>query len=192
MFDAPRIFGTTVASIPAACGYIQAEPARAERWRAVLSRLAGLKVGLVWQGRPSHEHDWLRSIPLQMLAPLLEVEGVSFVSLQKGAGSEQIAGSAFAGRLLDRTSEWDADGDGIFLDTAAIVAGLDLTISIDSAVTHLAGAMGRPVWTLLQSLAGLAVDARARRQPVVSDDEAVQTNGVPRLDRANHPRGRGA
>jgi tetratricopeptide (TPR) repeat protein len=149
LFDAPRVLRTEVASIPSSCGYIGAEEARIERWRERLAGLRGLKVGLVWQGRATHAHDALRSIPLRLFEPLLEMEGISFVSLQKGHGSEQIADTAFAGRMLDDSAMWDADGDGIFLDTAAVIANLDLIISIDSAVAHLAGAIGRPVWTLL-------------------------------------------
>jgi tetratricopeptide (TPR) repeat protein len=150
VFDAPRVMGTTVETIPRDCGYLRAEPPQIQKWHHELSSLRGLKVGLAWQGRTSHEHDHLRSIQLASLSPLLAVSGVSFVSLQKGFGSEQIAGSAFEHRIVDRSDSWDAEGAGIFLDAAGIITNLDLVITVDSAIAHLAGALGRPVWTLLQ------------------------------------------
>jgi len=150
IFDAPRVLGTTCESIPAPGAYLSADAALVRTWRDTLAGLAGLKVGLAWQGRAAHGHDRLRSIPLRSLSPLLDVNGVSFVSLQKGHGREQIAGSAFEGRILDHTESWDSAGPGIFLDAAAVIANLDLVITVDSAIAHLAGAMGRPVWTFIQ------------------------------------------
>ncbi|MEO7272175.1 MAG: tetratricopeptide repeat protein [Vicinamibacterales bacterium] len=150
IFDAPRVLGTTPDTIPAPLGYITADEVRTEQWREALAGLRGLKVGLTWQGRAAHGHDRLRSIPLQALAPLLDAPGVSFVSLQKGHGSEQIAATAFADRIVDHTHTWDASGEPIFVDAAAVIANLDLVITVDSAIAHLAGAMGRPVWTYIQ------------------------------------------
>ena len=150
IFDVPRIFGTTVESIPSECGYIRADDRLVEKWRQALSGLGGLKVGLAWQGSTAHEHDRLRSIPLARLEPLLAVNGVSFVSLQKGHGSGQISGSAFEGRIADRTDTWDSEGPDLFLDAAAVIANLDLIITVDSAVAHLSAALGRPVWTFIQ------------------------------------------
>jgi hypothetical protein len=116
----------------------------------MMRALPGLKAGLAWQGRATHEHDHLRSIPLRLLEPLLAVDGVTFVSLQKGAGNHQITATAFKDRIVDYTTLWDRDVEDIFLDCAAVIANLDLVITVDSAVAHLAGAMGTPVWTFIQ------------------------------------------
>ncbi|OAN53121.1 hypothetical protein A6A04_14250 [Paramagnetospirillum marisnigri] len=102
-----------------------------------------LKVGLAWAGRPTHGDDWNRSIPARLLAPLLDVPDVAFYSLQRGAVAERL-GRPPAGRLLDA-----ADLCADFADSAAVVAAMDLIISVDTAVVHVAGALGKPVWLLL-------------------------------------------
>ncbi len=102
-----------------------------------------LKVGLAWAGRPTHGDDWNRSIPARLLAPLLEVPGITFYSLQRGAVAERL-GRPPAHLVLDA-----ADRCADFADTAAVVASMDLIISVDTAVIHLAGALGKPVWLLL-------------------------------------------
>ncbi len=140
----PRHLSTTLATIPAAIPYLQVQPDRLARWEGVLS-LPGLRVGLVWKGSPTHRNDAHRSLSsLALLAPLWGVAGVSFVSLQKGRGEEEAVDPPPGQPLLD-------PGDSIrdFADTAAILMHLDLVISIDSAVVHLAGALGRPCWVLL-------------------------------------------
>jgi tetratricopeptide (TPR) repeat protein len=145
----PALFGTRLATIPAAIPYLRAEPALAQRWRerlAAASPVGGtLRVGLAWQGNPDYENDADRSLPsLHTLAPLASVEGVTFVSLQKGAAEAQAAQPPAGMRLLDIASAlYD------FADTAAVIANLDLVISVDTAVAHLAGAMGKPCWLLL-------------------------------------------
>lgn len=135
--------------LPVAAGYIAAEPARLGRWRDRVPS-AKLRVGLNWQGNPKAEVDRFRSMPLAMLAPLFEVADVSFVALQVGAGSEQIAAAPFASRLTHFGGEIAADGS--FLDTAALVAGLDLVVTTDTAIAHLAGALGARTWVLLQKV----------------------------------------
>jgi hypothetical protein len=115
-------------------------------WKAQLgSDPARLRVGLAWMGSPANLGNPLRSIPLEALAPLLEVEGVDWFSLQKGAGSEQVATFSAAERLTDCSG-----GLHDFADTAALIAELDLVISVDSAVLHLAGALGGRAWGLLR------------------------------------------
>ena len=105
---------------------------------------AGLRVGLVWSGGPDRVRlDRRRSIPPDLLAGLAAVPGIALVSLQKGAAAGQWRGTALDGALHDWT-----DRLGDFADTAALVDGLDLVISVDTAVVHLAGAMGKPVWLL--------------------------------------------
>lgn len=145
----PWAFGTELATIPAQVPYVAADPVRIAGWRARLSSLPGLKVGLVWAGDPrpdqplAHRIDRRRSVRLSALAPLAGVAGVSFVSLQKGAGAQQAAAPPPPMVLHD----WTADLHD-FADTAALMAGLDLVISADTSPAHLAGALGRPVWLL--------------------------------------------
>jgi hypothetical protein len=105
----------------------------------------GIRVGLVWKGSPQFENDADRSLPaLDLLAPLGSVPGVNFVSLQKGAGEAEAARPPAGLEIVDLGSPV-AD----FADTAAIVAGLDLVIAVDTAVAHLAGALGKPCWIML-------------------------------------------
>src|SRR5208283_5534070 len=103
-----------------------------------------LRIGLVWAGSPLHPHELWRSIPLEQLAPLTNLKGTTFYSLQMGAPAEQVKPLGTRVRIIDLQGE-QMD----FADTAAIVANLDLVISIDTSVAHLAGAMGKPVWILL-------------------------------------------
>jgi ADP-heptose:LPS heptosyltransferase len=103
-----------------------------------------LRIGLAWAGNPLHPHERWRSIPLAQLAPLTQLEGTTFYSLQMGAAAEQIKRMEKPLRIVDLQNE-----QSDFADTAAIVANLDLVISIDTSVAHLAGAMGKPVWILL-------------------------------------------
>jgi ADP-heptose:LPS heptosyltransferase len=99
---------------------------------------------LAWAGNPAHPRDRLRSIPLEQLVPLLNIAGTTFYSLQFGSGAEQMKQLPAGVELVDLGDELKD-----FADVAAIVANLDLVISIDSAVAHLAGAFGKPVWILL-------------------------------------------
>ncbi|MBF0293908.1 MAG: tetratricopeptide repeat protein [Magnetococcales bacterium] len=141
----PLHVGTTLTSIPARLPYLSAAPERLERWRARLPATGGLRVGLLWQGSPQHPNDANRSLPgLAVLAPLWEVPGVGFVSLQKRSGEEE-ASHPPPGQPLFHAGAWIED----FADTAAILTLLDLVITIDSAVAHLAGALARPCWLML-------------------------------------------
>jgi Tfp pilus assembly protein PilF/ADP-heptose:LPS heptosyltransferase/SAM-dependent methyltransferase len=140
----PMHLGTTVDSIPATLPYLRALPDRVEHWRTRLPA-SGLKIGLVWKGNPDHKNDANRSLPhLSTLAPLWKVPGISFISLQKGQGEDQ-------GRQPPPGQPLLHLGDDItdFADTAAIIAQLDLLITVDSAAAHVAGALGKPVWVLL-------------------------------------------
>jgi Tfp pilus assembly protein PilF len=141
LMSLPGIFSTTLATIPTSIPYLRASPDLVQKWRKGLEPLGGFKVGIAWQGNPKHAADRYRSLPLTRLEPLARVEEVRLVSLQKGIGSEQ-ASAGFP--ILDLS-----DGLHTFMDTAAVVMNLDLVITIDSAVAHLAGALGVPVWTLL-------------------------------------------
>jgi tetratricopeptide (TPR) repeat protein len=149
LMSLPLAFGTTPETIPASVPYLWADPDAAARWRARLDGLPGLKVGLVWAGNPrsfnwvAAETDRRRSIALVRYAPLASVPGVTLVSLQKDAAGDQVR-DAPAGMVIH---DWTRELED-FADTAALVAGLDLVIGVDTSVVHVAGALGKPVWIL--------------------------------------------
>jgi Flp pilus assembly protein TadD len=146
LLSLPYAFGTRIETIPAPVPYLAGDP---EQWTNFLAELPGLKVGLAWAGqsRAAQPHavaiDKRRSIRLADLAPLFDVHGCSFVSLQLGPPASQMRAMSAGGVLRDvssRLTDW--------ADTAGLVAGLDLVIAVDTAVAHLAGALGKPVWML--------------------------------------------
>ncbi|MBF0126888.1 MAG: glycosyltransferase family protein [Magnetococcales bacterium] len=140
----PAFLGTTPSSIPTATPYLHPPPERLTAW-AGIRELPGMRLGLAWKGNPAFRNDQNRSLPgLSVLAPLWSVSGISFVSLQKGAGEEEATHPPPGQPLL-------AVGTAIrdFADTAAIVQQLDLVICSDSAVAHLVGALGKPCWVML-------------------------------------------
>jgi hypothetical protein len=142
----PHIFGTTLDTVPADVPYLAADAKLVERWRRELGASRDFKIGIAWQGNPDHLADRERSVSLTQFAPLARVPGVRMFSLQKGAGSEQLRTAAFP--VVDLGSRLDED-TGPFLDTAAVMANLDLIVAVDTAVAHLAGALGVPVWVPL-------------------------------------------
>lgn len=144
----PRALGVTLETIPAAAPYLAPEAARAAAWAARIGEW-GFRVGLCWQGSATNVAALARSIPLAAFAPLAQIPGVRLISLQQRDGLDQVAALSDTG-WLERWPGADTGPDA-FLDTAAIMAGLDLVISCDTAVAHLAGALGRPVWTLLKT-----------------------------------------
>jgi hypothetical protein len=107
-----------------------------------LRNLPGLKVGIAWQGNPQHPDEG-RFMPLTTFAPLAAVQGVRLISLQKGAGREQLRTVPFS--VADLGSDLD-EAAGAFMDTAAVMMNLDLVVTADTAVVHLAGGLGVPVW----------------------------------------------
>ncbi len=118
-----------------------------ERWRERFAGEQRLKVGIQWQGSPTFAFDRQRSIPLAEFAPLAGIEGVRLMSLQKGFGSEQLAGIEW--QVEDLGATLDLDGRA-FCETAAVMMNLDLVITSDTSIAHLAGALGVPVWVALQ------------------------------------------
>lgn len=148
LMNLPTIFGTTPATVPAPIPYLAADPSRVARWRSRLAEAPGFLVGVAWQGNPANSIDRDRSFPLSLLEPLARVAGIRLVSLQKGPGAAQIGGCDVRFPLVDFGDALDAE-PGAFLDTAAIMASLDLVVSADTATAHLAGALGVPVWVPL-------------------------------------------
>jgi hypothetical protein len=144
LLSLPDIFGTTLPTIPAAVPYLRAEAILVEHWKKELAPLDGFRIGIAWQGNSQHAGDRYRSFPLIYFEPLARIDGVKLVSLQKGPGTEQLQGRFPILDLGDRL-----DAAGAFLDTAAIMMNLDLVITVDSAVAHLAGALAIPVLVAL-------------------------------------------
>lgn len=141
----PGVFGTTVETVPAGVPYLSADPRLIDTWGKELAGISGMRVGIVWQGSQRYAGDAHRSAALRELAPLAGVAGVRLISLQKGYGSDQ----------LQQVPEWKVLDLGSrvkdFADTAAVMMHLDLVISVDTAVAHLAGALGVPVWLALST-----------------------------------------
>lgn len=141
MMSLPFLFGTEEATIPTTFQCLAIHEADLDKWRKEFIAVTGLKVGLVWAGSKINFADWKRSIPIGKLEQLLSLKGFYFVSLQKGAVS---ANHDEIGSM--RTDLIDQCDD--YLDTAALIANLDLVISVDTSVAHLAGLLGKPVWLL--------------------------------------------
>jgi hypothetical protein len=143
----PRLAGTRIGSIPAPIPYLRADVAKSSSWKQRLDRLApgGKKrVGLVWAGRPTHKNDRKRTVQLAQFAPLFARDDLAIITVQKGDQIAQVGGYYGAAPLVNL-------GPGIadFTDTLAVLENLDLLISIDTSVAHLAGASGRPAFVIL-------------------------------------------
>ena len=143
LLSLPHLLGTTAETIPGGIPYIAAPADRIAAWAPRLPA-DGLRIGLAWSGHRDHTRDHERSIPFARLAPLLSVPGTSFVSLQKDLRTADADDFGRCGNVIDLRAELHD-----FADTAAVIAQLDLVITVDTAVAHLAGAMGKPVWVLL-------------------------------------------
>ncbi len=145
----PRAFGTRLETIPGAAPYLAAEPAVRDMWRQRIGA-EGFKIGVVWQGNPDPEADQARSMPLAALAPLSEIAGVRLISLQKGFGEEQLSNLPPSMLVETLGAGFDSGADA-FVDAAAAMTCLDLVVTCDTSIAHLAGALALPVWVALKS-----------------------------------------
>jgi tetratricopeptide (TPR) repeat protein len=143
LLSLPERFGTALATIPANVPYLTPDPAALDHWRSKLGVGPGLKVGIAWAGNPSHKNDRNRSVAIEQLLPIMEIPGTRWISIQVGARAGDLARLP-VGLVADLSNHL-----GDFGDTAAVIANLDLVIAVDTAVAHLAGALGRPVWAML-------------------------------------------
>jgi tetratricopeptide (TPR) repeat protein len=148
LLSLPLAFGTTLESIPAEVPYLKPPWSRGIAWKQKLPPRSAIRVGLVWAGSPTHTNDMHRSLSLSMIEPLLQVSSCEFVVLQKEIAEDDK-------RIIDAHPDLLVVGEefGDFSDTAAVISMLDLVITVDTSVAHLAGAMGKPVWILIPLLA---------------------------------------
>lgn len=155
---APGLFWTPLSSLPRLVApdpaswprppYLTAQPERIARWKGLVPQ--AFTVGIAWQGDPSPTVDIGRSVPLNLFAPLAALDGVELVSLQRGFGEEQLDACPFAGRIHRLGPDWDEDGT--FLDTSALLQHLDVVVTTDTALAHLAGARDRPAIVALKAV----------------------------------------
>ncbi|HET7883500.1 MAG TPA: glycosyltransferase family 9 protein, partial [Acetobacteraceae bacterium] len=144
LLDLPRLLGSSGAPVP----YLSAEPDRVAMWRGRVGH-DGLRIGVAWQGNPASAAEHGRSYPVAELRALAGVPGIRLISLQRHHGLEQLAALPHGLRIETLGDDLDAGSDA-FIDTAAVMQCLDLVITSDTSVAHLAGALGRPVWVALQ------------------------------------------
>ncbi|WP_170976597.1 tetratricopeptide repeat protein [Rhizobium sp. FKL33] len=150
MMSMPGLTGMRLETIPSRDSYFTADPERVTKWAEWLAEKPGFRVGIVWQGNPDPKVDKGRSYPLTALEPLAKVPGVRLIALQKGKGEEQI--DALDGLFeVERPGPDYDSGKEAFADTAAMMMNLDLIVTSDTAVAHLAGALGRPCWVILKA-----------------------------------------
>jgi len=144
LLSLPRLFGTTLETIPSRAPYLRPDLEKAQHWKARLDADgSSVKVGLYWATDTSNRIASLKTLALEMLAPLAGIRGVAYYSLQRGAAAAQAAHPPAGMRVTDLAPDLKD-----FSDDAALMENLDLIVSIDTATAHLAGALGRPVWTL--------------------------------------------
>lgn len=144
LLSLPGIFGTTLDSIPSQKQYISVNPDLIDQWRTRLNDDHKFKIGIVWAGNPNHKKDHNRSCSLNDFASLSEIPEITFYSLQKGQASFETNNPPDGMKIINIETDLHD-----FTDTAAVILNLDLVISVDTAVAHLAGAIGKPIWTLL-------------------------------------------
>jgi hypothetical protein len=141
--------GTDLSTVPSEVPYLLSESKRVAQWRDRLP--AAFRIGIHWQGNREYGADHRRSFALAHFGPLAAIPGVQLISLQKGDGLQQLASLPSGMKIYTLGDDFDSGPDA-FIDTAAVMQELDLVVSSDSAIVHLAGALGRPVWILLSHL----------------------------------------
>jgi Glycosyltransferase family 9 (heptosyltransferase) len=146
LLSLPHRFQTRLNTVPNASGYLQARPETVVRWATRLGTGPDFKIGVVWTGNPKHLNNRYRSTTAEAMLPLLDIEGTRFFGLQVGARHEELIRCS-KGRVPDLSPEL-LD----YAETAGAVANLDLVVTVDTSVAHLAGAMGKPVWVLLSAV----------------------------------------
>ncbi|HEY1686015.1 MAG TPA: tetratricopeptide repeat protein [Tepidisphaeraceae bacterium] len=145
LMSLPALFGTALETIPAKIPYLRVPEKMRENWQRQLAEFkSDFKVGICWAGRPDHFNDTQRSTTLDQFAPLAKIPNIKFFALQKGTAAAQAQTPPPGMQLINLTHKLSD-----FLDTAAMIEQLDLVIAIDTVVVHMAGALGKPVWTLL-------------------------------------------
>ncbi len=150
LIELPRLLNIEHEKWGNAVPYIQAQPERIEKWAGMINdEPEKLKVGIAWQGSPGTRIDVGRSIPLKQFEPISALPHIKLISLQKYAGEEQIDMVAFTDKITRLGEDFD-NGPEAFADTAAVMMALDLIITSDTSIAHLAGALGRPVWLALK------------------------------------------
>ena len=147
----PRALGVRVDAIKAPAPYLETEEALQRKWAKRIG-LHGFKIGVHWQGNPNPEADIGRSFPLAALAPLAALPNVRLISLQKGDGAEQL-GALPPGMIVETLGDDFDAGPDAFIDTAAVMSHLDLIVTCDTSIAHLAGALGVAVWVALKEVA---------------------------------------
>lgn len=150
LMSVPGIMGLSPETVPANTPYLFAAPDRVAYWRRCRPAEA-FCIGIAWQGNPQNTVDRERSFPLQMFEKIAAIPGVRLISLQKNFGLEQIEGASFKKELVVLGADYEK-GDQAFLDTAALMMSLDVVISCDTSIAHLAGALGRPTFLALPKL----------------------------------------
>jgi tetratricopeptide (TPR) repeat protein len=148
LLSLPGILYTTLSAIPSSIPYLHADARLVEQCGRELESRDGFRIGIAWQGNPANPGDSHRSIPLAQFAILAKIPGVRLISLQKGPGTQQLGSIGESFSVLDLATRID-ETSGAFMDTAAVMMHLDLVITSDTAVAHLAGALGVPVWVAL-------------------------------------------
>jgi hypothetical protein len=169
LLSLPLVLGTTLENLPSAVPYLSAGAQSIEAWRPIVTRTIGdgprgefdglgrpariFRIGIAWQGNRGHPVDRWRSFPLTHFAHLARLPGVRLISLQKGDGTEQLAKLAGRFPVAELTiGSQDKEDLRDFLDTAAVMSGLDLVVTPDSAVAHLAGGLGIRAWVALSTV----------------------------------------
>jgi FkbM family methyltransferase len=152
LLHVPNVLCQEPADFPAQVPYISADENLVAVWRERLKAYSGLRIGIAWRGSPGHQADQFRSLPLEHFTGLMRLKNVHFFSLQKGPARDEINRLAARIDVIDLGREID-EKTGAFVETAAVMKNLDLVLACDTAIIHVAGAIGVPVWALLSNVA---------------------------------------